>query len=369
MTAVVLMRLRLVLADPARRRLLIGTALALLAFEIVGYLVLSWQRQIPLGRDALSYLAAARAIAAGQDPYGADFAALLPDAPQIPSPYLYPPPLALALLPLAQLPLALALTLWIAIVCGSHVALIWLLARMSAWRVALAAVLFWLPAWESIFNGQVNALVACGLSASLLALGARRERAAGAWLALGALLKITPGVGLAVLVLRGHWRAGAAAVGIALAAVLVSLPWVAPRLWLAGGGAALQTPRANEWYTSLGAAVGVLPGPWGVYGPLLLATVLIGVTLLRSRAVPLDMALAAAIIVPLLVARTAWLHHAVIALPALAILWRAGGRARALAAGAWLTIGLVGLFTTPLALAACWAACLWPRLLGAHTKV
>jgi hypothetical protein len=51
------------------------------------------------------------------------------------------------------------------------------------------------------------------------------------------------------------------------------------------------------------------------------------------------------------------------ALPALAVLWQIGGRARLIASGTWLLITLAGGLALPVGLTLCWAACCWPEYL------
>ena len=347
-----------------RVRLYAVVGVAAVVTQIAGYLVLSFQRQIPLGRDAWSYIAAARAIAAGESPYTPELAAFLPDAPEAPSPYLYPPLLAFLLIPIASQPLPSALAAWFVMVGLGHLLLILALRPLVGWRAALLAVLAWFPTWQGAYYGQVNAWVAVGLALAVTSMLRGHAGRGALWLTCGALLKITPAVALVTLALHRPQRALAVGLPVALLAVAVTLPLVPLRLWLAGGVAALTTPRPNEWHTSWGAALGQLPGAVGAAAPLLLATGAVLLTVWRGWRLPLPLALAAATLVPLLVARTVWPHHALTALPALALLWTWSGRGRGLAFIAWAGVGLIGHVLMPLLLTACWAACLWPSLLA-----
>lgn len=361
-------RLQHVFAQPPswspRARLYAAVGVVAVVVQIAGYLVLSAQRQIPLGRDAWSYIAAARAIAAGESPYTSDLAAFLPDAPEDPPPYLYPPLLAFLLIPVADRPLSDALALWFVIVGLGHLLLVLALRPLAGWRTALLAVLAWFPTWQGAYYGQVNAWVAVSLALAVIGIRQGRTGRSALWLACGALLKITPAVALVMLALHRPRRALAVGAAAVLLALVATLPLVPPRLWLAGGAAALTTPRANPWHTSWGAALGQLPGALGAAAPLLVAAGAVLLTVWRGRRLPLPLALAAATLVPLLVARTVWPHHALTALPALALLWTWSTRGRWLALVTWAGVGLIGDVLMPLLLTACWAACLWPSLLA-----
>jgi hypothetical protein len=163
--------------------------------------------------DEHAYWLAARRIIEGQPLYDPAATIVTPFA------YLYPPPLAQALVPVA------------AVVPS------WLFS--AGWTVLMGLSLFWLAGRDVI---RALALVAFPpvavefwfrnvhlFLAVLVVLGLRR--AAGAF-AVGAAIKVSPGLGIPYLAMRGEWRnaAIAAATGAAMLAISVAL---SPDAWRA----------------------------------------------------------------------------------------------------------------------------------------
>jgi alpha-1,2-mannosyltransferase len=161
------------LARPAvRRASAIGLAVLLIVFAAQ-----AWRKAHRLdGNDLTSYLASARALAAGENPYTV----------ATPFPYIYPLFLALALLPLAALPYGAAVVLWFAISC---VALAWLMSRIARLEDPLSRERDSLPIaavviigsteviQSNLLNGQINFVV---LALCIAALGGGLA-AAGWW--------------------------------------------------------------------------------------------------------------------------------------------------------------------------------------------
>lgn len=305
------------------------------------------QRGFLPGYDALAYLAGAHAVARGASPIGMTerFGSLLSPI------YIYPPPLAVFLVPLAALSFPVNLLLWDGLVLGSTILLAVLLARdLGVLRGALAVLLCW-PVWESLHLGQVNALVAC-----LVALAMQDRRARGAWLALGALVKLTPGLGLIVLATRGAWRQVmlGAAVGFAVFGATLSI--VGVRAWIDGVTFAARMPLDVPWVRS---PVGLIELRAGPLVAVALALTIVAVTAWAGRGVDPERALAAAILATLLAARATWPMHMVLALPALAVLWRSR---RDVALLVWLCLSIDGVLLVPIGIGIAWMACLWPPL-------
>jgi hypothetical protein len=125
----------------------------------------------------------------------------------------YPPPMALAMAPLAALPWEVVVVAWLA----AQLAALYVIAG----RWALALVLF-PPVWLDITYGNVNIFLA-----AMIAVG---FRAPGSW-AFGLLTKVTPGVGLAWFAARLELRPLAIAGAVTAAAAAVSVvilglePW------------------------------------------------------------------------------------------------------------------------------------------------
>src|SRR5690349_16196098 len=134
-----------------RLRLYTTVGLLLILFQIAGYLLLSFQRHIPVGKDAWSYIAAARAIMQGISPYDRPLNSFLPEAQLPVAPYLYPPLLTLEISPIANLPLIQAIGIWMLVVAISHAVLIGLLKQFVGWKIAIIAALAWLPTWQGAY--------------------------------------------------------------------------------------------------------------------------------------------------------------------------------------------------------------------------
>ncbi len=190
----------------------------------------------PRGADFTIYYDAGRALLAGHSPHGVvDF--------------LYPPFFALALVPLALLPLPLAAALW---QLGSLAALLFV-ARACVLVLAPAAGprpawLWWLPLavcarlFDSNFGyGQANLLILALVVAALLAWRDERTWLAGLLAGTAAALKVLPGILLAYWLLRRTPRP--AWIGCVTLLVLVAL---APLTALS-----LEVHRAGlvEWWT------------------------------------------------------------------------------------------------------------------------
>ncbi|MFL5803071.1 MAG: glycosyltransferase family 87 protein [Roseiflexaceae bacterium] len=349
---------------------LIAVAGLLLICGLQIILVIRYAAEVlPLGGDARSYIAAARAIIHGQAPIGANVTSFLPEAgPDIPV-YLYPPFLALLLVPLGLLPYSTALIIWLVVVLVATLALIPLLRPLVGWAAASAGVLFFLPTWQSLWLGQVNALIAVALALALLACLRGQEARAGLSLTIGALLKITPLIALLVLARRRHWRAVAAAGATAAVVVVLSLPFVSLEAWYSGSLYALTNTWTSPLLLSWTAILRRQPGLVATAGPLALSALMLALTLIRSRAGTPLLSLAAAYILPLLISGIVWQYQALVALPALAVLWHHSTRGRAIAFATWLAISLLGGIWQPVTLTLCWVVCCWPQLLGTPDAV
>lgn len=320
---------------------------------------------LPLGGDARAYLAAARAITHGQSPIGANGAQFLPEAQGDIPVYLYPPFLALLLVPLAGLPYPAALYLWVALVAATTALLIYLLRPLVGWPVAIAGVLFFLPTWESLWLGQVNALIAVLVAVMLGSLDQRKAAPLGVALTLGTLLKVTPLLAALILVIHRRWRSiGVAALTLA-GVIILSLPLVSLDTWYSGTLYALRNTFTSPLLLSWTAILRRQPGLLGTLGPTLVILAMLAVTLVRSRSVSLLFGITAASLLPLLISDIIWHYTALLALPALAVLWRHNTRrARLIALTTWALISLIGGVWQPVTLSLCWCVCCWPHLLG-----
>jgi hypothetical protein len=161
--------------------------------------------------DEHAYWLAARRIIEGLPLYDPAVSVVTPYA------YLYPPPLAQVLVPVALIvPAWLFSAGWTALM---GVALWWLAGRDLI--RALACVAF-LPVAVEFWFRNVHLFLAV-----LLVLGLRRW---AGWFAVGAAIKVSPGLGIAYVALRGRWRDAAIAALFGLAMLIGSVV-LAPDQW------------------------------------------------------------------------------------------------------------------------------------------
>jgi hypothetical protein len=311
--------------------------------------------------DYPAFLTGARLVVAGQAALLYDPAAQEPAQAAIVGgdvvrargllPYNHLPFLALALAPLAGLPVltsyavwmaatALALALALALLTGELLAYerrrtpstIW--AAIGLWGLALG----FLPLAQSLLVAQVTPWVLLGLAGATRALRAGHDGAAGAWLALGLLKPQVILVPLLVLLIMRRGRAvlafgAVAAGGLALATLALGDPgW--PRAYLAllgqvagaEGAGAIQPVLMMNWRGLLAQAAATLglSGPGGA----------------AAWVFPLSLVLSALTVVGLGVA---WLRSG----------WRPAGQATLPGPGArawdlrWAATILAGLLASP----------------------
>ena len=191
--------------SPASILLLVGATIGLLLL-----LVLAVYRWDELG-DSHAYWLAGRAIVEGRSPYE------LTTGPQVPFAYQYPPPMAQVMAPVAAVIGSWTFEyLWLALM---GVCLAWL----AGWRILLAlALVALLPTTIEFWYRNIH------LQLAVLAVLAIRRWPA--MFAVGAAIKLSPGVGIVYLAAAGRWRA-AAGVAAVLAAIC-GVSWLlAPELW------------------------------------------------------------------------------------------------------------------------------------------
>ena len=191
--------------SPASILLLVGATTGLLLL-----LALAAYRWDELG-DSHAYWLAGRAIVEGRSPYE------LTTDPQIPFAYQYPPPMAQVMAPVAAVIGSWPFEyLWLALM---GVCLAWL----AGWRVLLAlALVALLPVTIEFWYRNID------LQLAVLAILAIRRWPAV--FAVGAAIKLSPGVGIVYLAAARRWRA-AAGVAVLLAAIC-GVSWIlAPDLW------------------------------------------------------------------------------------------------------------------------------------------
>lgn len=163
------------------------------------------------------------------------------------TPFRYAPPTLLLFAPFAPLPLPAARLAWLLVQCACFGAAFLLLRRAlrptgrdSTWIAATAFLSVLRFILDCLAIAQVTSAMLLGLAASVVAWQRGRARAAGAWLAVPALFKIAPGMGLFLLARRLGPRAllgaallaGAGAAMIALWALARPAPGLGLPLWL-----------------------------------------------------------------------------------------------------------------------------------------
>jgi len=275
------------------------------------------------GTDFRAYLEAAQALRSGQDPYAGVY------------PYLYPPLLAVVLVPFTFLPTAAAAWLWAAASAAAIAASVSLVAKGST-RILLLALLF-SPFAATQWNLQANGFV-------LLLLVLARERLdrgfdtdGGALLGLSIALKPFGLLAAAALVFAGRWRAGLAALGAALLSFLLVVPFSGVTGAAAAAGSVKRILSASwvETYNSNVSANGsldrLLPEGAGESRHRALGFAIAGWTVALAAAAAAGAGRAgkrirpsavvdAALAATLLGASSSWLHHSSVLFPAVAAL-------------------------------------------------
>ena len=298
----------------------IGRALALALLAVLAVLYarrgLSGYTEGPIPYDLAVFLDAADDVLGGRNPFPAA-TALSGDAN-----YVYPPLLALALIPLAVLPVALAVVLWtaagIAAVCGA----LWLLG-VRDWRLYVLALAF--PATrDAVGAGTVGPLL---LLCAALAWRYRDARPATAGIAAGlaAALKLFTWPLLVWLAATG--RARAVVSGVVAAGLAVLTSWAAIGLNGLGGYPALVRRltelEADRSYSifALGEAVG-LPEALALAVSIAVGTLLLLLCVRFGRTQAQDRdrrALTAAIAAALVLTPIVWIHYLILLLVPLAL--------------------------------------------------
>lgn len=246
--------------------------------------------------DEHAYWLAARRLIDGQPLYDPSATIATPYA------YLYPPPLAQALVPVAAfVPSWLFNAGWIVLM---GVALWWLAGRDVIHALALVA---FLPVAVEFWFRNIHLFLAV-----LVVFGLRRW---SGWLAVGAAIKLAPGLGIPYLALRGRWRAAATSILVGLGILAVSVA-MSPDAWaqyvdfiravdpgqpsafiaipfpvraLVAGTLVIIASRLDEWrgdVVLVGAITLALPSLWFTGLSLLIAAVPIVRERLRSGVSP-----------------------------------------------------------------------------------
>ncbi len=268
--------------------------------------------------DLDAYRGAARALTEGADPYAT------------PPPYLYPPLLAVCLVPFLGLSQVVQGCLWVAFSAALITLSAFLVARARAsrQRQVLLAAIFFAPFAATQSNHQVNGLALLALVGARTWLD-REESRGGAALGLSAAIKPLAILPLVWLVLTRRWRAAAAGLLVLMAGFAVAIPF------LGLGGMARSLERVFQIITGArvevyGANVSVAgiwtrliePGRPDSTVRFVLGYGILGVSVLASFAPRLRPSQAVDLLVAasLLAVNTSWVHQSAIAFPLVASL-------------------------------------------------
>jgi alpha-1,2-mannosyltransferase len=346
----------------ARDILVVAGALALFALT-VGLVLLS--AGSTLGYDFDAYIEAARRLTSGLPLY--DQSVSVAGGHAI---FLYPPPFAVAMMPLLVLPEAVARTGWSLAMaaCVPVGAGLLPVKRDVRLLVIILAALDW-PLLYAVKLGQVGPLLFLVFAIAWRSLDRTLPLAAS--VALGALVKVQPGLLALWAVATRRYRVAAAALGLGVAAVLGVTVVMGPGVWfdylgLLGRVSSTAAVPRNTSPAAIALDLGLSASASGIVQAgvtlLVAAATLVSWRILGSDASLLVTVLASQLVTPLL-----WDHYAVVLLLPTAWLLQRGrywGVVFPLAGWLALPIGEPGgsafaAATVPLAFLGCLAALLW----------
>lgn len=235
------------LATPGMRvAILVLLVVVALAWRALQFAALT--AQIQWGYDFSAYWAAANHLLNGEPLYAASQLAG-PYAPQVQYLYLYPPPLAALVAPLAAVfPTDYRAAAWVWSAIGAAVLAVSVLALARSERIAerypllggrgrwllVAGAFAFPPVVGELVMGNVHLLLLGLLTLAWLAIrrgDSRGDVLAGAAIGIAAVVKVFPGLLVVWLLLTRRSRAAAWVVIGALAAVLVALPFTGLQPW------------------------------------------------------------------------------------------------------------------------------------------
>ena len=338
--------------------------------------------------DLFVYRYGGRTVLDGLPPYATD-------DPVTGYPFTYPPFAAVAMVPLALLPMWLSAALWTAASVGAMAAAVIVVRRAlgrpaQGWLVALvtAAAVALEPVWQNLAFGQVNTLL---MLAVLVDLVGPERRWSGVLVGIAAGVKLTPLVFVVLLVMVGRrTAAGRAVVAFAgtVAVGFAAMPDAAATYWTHGlfDASRVGPPALAHNQSVFGALSRLLDGQpptllWlAVAMPLALAVLLLAAH--RWRADDRVLATCLGALAMLIVSPISWSHHWVWVVPVALALWE---RSR-WACAAWVAVfmarpivwpgygrnreytwGLVDHLVGNAYLLAAFALCIWAVVEGDRT--
>jgi len=296
-------------------------AIAIAVFVLtVGVIV--WSAGSTLGYDFHAYDGAARRLLDGERLY--DPAVDVAGGFAI---YLYPPPFALAIVPLAFVGGQAAVWIWTGLLIAAFLAGVALLPveRTVRWLVLLLGALDW-PLLYSLKLGQVGPILLL-----LFALGWRwldRPGPLGTTIGLGALVKVQPGLLVGWAALTGRWRACFAAAAVVLvgaaAATAVSgiQPWLDYPSLLGRVASPLTTPH-NFTPGAIAWQAGASTGVAGLIQAIAMVAAL-GAIVAAARTTTAEASYLVTVVASQLISPLLWDHYAMLLLLPVAWLLQRG---------------------------------------------
>ena len=339
------------LRDPAfQRMVLVVLAVVLVAFRLTQFLV--WSTRIQWGYDFSAYWTAASNLLNGLPIYAADQLSG-PYAPQRQFLYLYPPPLAAAVTPLAALvpgDYRLAAWAWAAfgflIVATSVFAVarsLGLLERVRSatghgpWILLVAAFCF-PPVVSELVLGNVHILLLGLLSVAWL--GVRRgdrtgERWAGVAVGVAAVVKVFPALLILWFLLTGRRRAAGWSMIGGLVAVLVTLPITGLQPWLDFPAALLNLSAPSDTTDTLAPTVWLASFVGFSAARVIVTGLALALLVWSSRRLPTRPGFALAVLLSLLIAPALYHHYLAITMLPFLLLFAEPGTFR------WLVVAYI----------------------------
>ena len=286
-------------------------ALAIAVFALMVAAIV-WSAGSTLGYDFHAYENAARRLLDGQRMF--DPAVDVAGGFAI---YLYPPPFALAIVPLALIGGQAAVAIWTGLMIAALVGGVALLpvSRSVRWLVLLLGGLDW-PVVYSIKLGQVGPVLFLLFAIAWRSLD--RPGRLGSAIGIGTLVKLQPALLLGWAGLTGRWRAVAIAVGVVAGASLVvtliagTQPWFDYPALLGRVASPLTTPHN---FTP-GAIAYQAGAPESVAAAIQTATSLAALVavVLAARVATAEAALLVTVVASQLLSPLLWDHYAMLLL-------------------------------------------------------
>lgn len=307
---------------------------------------------LDFGLDLVAYTSAAKRLAETGSPYSAELlrGPIINTAANVPIAYYYPPPLAQAFLPLADVSQTLLATVWtVAQIC----VFLWLIPALfragggQLTPLAAVALLFvcaasW-PFNEALFIGNVSGWYAAAIGCLLLTTG----RIAGCLSAVMAFVKLTPVTFLGAALVDRRTRGAAVVTTLLIVGVSMVL---APSAWIDWLRILPNLLRLEPSDASANLAPVAVFGLFGlsrlgtIVGLVLAAGFGISALILASREGMGPRTIAAAAFGSMFLSSTLWEHYLAVIIPLIVFAWAGADALRRGLITAYVAIGISDWF-------------------------